>query len=81
MGLASGHDDDALAGEKLVAGLYQLNKDLQVPSPKAFGIEEGHYYASLDTMVDQALASGSPNNNPLIPKADNIKDLYKKIWV
>jgi alcohol dehydrogenase class IV len=81
MGLASGHDDDALAGEKLVAGLYQLNKDLQVPSPKTFGIEEGHYYSFIDTMVDQALASGSPNNNPLIPKADNIKDLYKKIWV
>lgn len=81
MGLANGYDDDILAGEKLVAGLYQLNKDLQVPSPKVFGIEEGHYYSSIDTMVDQALASGSPNNNPLIPSADNIKDLYKKIWV
>ena len=81
MGLASSHDDNALAGEKLVAGLYQLNKDLQVPSPKAFGIEEEHYYSFLDTMAEQGLASGSPNNNPLIPKADNIKDLYKKIWV
>jgi alcohol dehydrogenase class IV len=31
-------------------------------------------------MADQALASGSPANNPRVPDADDIIQLYKKLW-
>jgi alcohol dehydrogenase class IV len=31
-------------------------------------------------MAEQALASGSPNNNPLIPTADDIASLYREVW-
>lgn len=80
MGLASSHDDDATAGSKLIAGLYQLNEDLQVPSPKAYGVGEADYFAAVATMTEQALASGSPNNNPVIPPAEAIAALYQQIW-
>jgi alcohol dehydrogenase len=31
-------------------------------------------------MAQQALASGSPGNNPRIPSVDEIQDLYREAW-
>jgi alcohol dehydrogenase class IV len=31
-------------------------------------------------MAEQALASGSPGNNPRIPDADEIVALYDRVW-
>lgn len=80
MGLAGAGDSDALALEKLVAGLRQLTSDLQVPGPKAWGIPENDWFGALATMAEQALASGSPGNNPRIPEAADIVGLYRRIW-
>lgn len=80
MGMASADDSDALALEKLVAGLRQLTADLQVPGPRAWGIAENDWFGSLATMAEQALASGSPGNNPRIPQAEDIEALYRHVW-
>jgi alcohol dehydrogenase class IV len=80
MGFASGSDSDSVAGAALVAGLYQLNKDLSVPSPGVFGIDQQQYFDSVSTMAEQALASGSPNNNPRVPTALEIEQLYRAVW-
>ena len=80
MELADGADDDARALDKLVSGLRQLNHDLSVPSPEEFGIEETLWFDSLDVMAEQALASGSPANNPRIPEAADIVELYRRVW-
>ena len=44
-----------------------------MPSPKAYGIDEARYMEVAPTMADQALASGSPNNDPRIPDAAVIR--------
>jgi alcohol dehydrogenase class IV len=31
-------------------------------------------------MVQQALASGSPANNPRVPSEEEIEELYREIW-
>jgi alcohol dehydrogenase class IV len=31
-------------------------------------------------MAEQALASGSPNNNPRVPTAQEIIALYRQVW-
>ena len=69
MGVAQAHDTDQSAVDRLIDGLYKRNAELQVPSPKQFGIAEEEYFALLGTMAAQALASGSPQNNPRIPSA------------
>jgi alcohol dehydrogenase class IV len=51
-----------------------------VPSPKQFGIEEERYFALVSTMAAQALASGSPQNNPRIPTAEEIAHIYHQAW-
>ena len=81
MGMADADDSDELATEKLVAGLRQLSADLSVPGPAQFGIAEADWFGSLETMAEQALASGSPANNPRIPDTGQIVELYRRIWV
>jgi len=80
MGIADSSDGDAVAVEKLVEGLRQLNYDLSVPAPGAWGIEEKQWFDALPQMAEQALASGSPANNPRIPDAAEIVDLYQRVW-
>ncbi len=80
MNWATPGDSDAAACARLVAGLQQLNADLKVPSPSQQGHSENEWFAKLPTMAEQALASGSPQNNPRIPTADEIIALYEEVW-
>tara|TARA_R110002049_G_scaffold88656_2_gene223578 strand:+ start:4961 stop:6115 length:1155 start_codon:yes stop_codon:yes gene_type:complete len=80
MGVAAQADTDQAACTKLVDALGALTDDLQVPGPKAFGIERDVWFDSLELMASQALASGSPANNPRIPDAREIVQLYRDIW-
>jgi len=80
MGIANeSHTDEAACGH-LVAALRELTADLQVPGPQAFGIESGTWFESLELMATQALDSGSPANNPRVPVAQDIVELYRRIW-
>src|SRR5215210_284999 len=80
MGVASEHDADEPAVSRLLQELAQLNQDLSVPSPRAYGIDERRWQELLPVMAGQALASGSPANNPRIPSASEIEDLYRQAW-
>jgi alcohol dehydrogenase class IV len=80
MGIAALDDSDSVAVNKLVEGLFRRNEELEVPSPKSYGIPEGRYMEVIPTMTSQALASGSPQNNPRIPSAAEIEQLYREIW-
>jgi len=80
IGVANESDNTEVANNKLMAELYALNKELQVPSPEEFGIEREHFFNNMQTMAEQALASGSPANNPRAPNAEEIIELYKKLW-
>lgn len=80
MGIANGNAGDQGAVGMLIEGLARLNSDLQVPSPGAYGIQPDRWSALLPTMAEQALASGSPGNNPVIPTADEIQAIYRQAW-
>lgn len=80
MGIANALDTDDAAGRKLVHALFDRNRDLDVPSPKKYGISPERYFALIPTMAQQALASGSPQNNPRIPTAEEIETIYRQIW-
>jgi alcohol dehydrogenase class IV len=80
MGVAQAHESDQAAVDRLTRALYERNAELQVPSPKQFGIVEERYIALVSTMAVQALASGSPQNNPRIPTAEEIEQIYHQAW-
>ena len=81
VGFADAGDSDALAGAKLIAGLEAWNKELKVPTPAEFGITEANWNGKMAVMAEQALASGSPNNNPRVPDASQIVSLYREVWI
>lgn len=78
MGWADETDGADEACAKLIKGLRALNSDLAVPSPSTLGHRADD--AMLSLMAAQALASGSPQNNPRVPTADDIVALYREIW-
>ena len=79
IGFADDRDRDAAAG-KLVAGLEALNKELAVPIPAEYGIDEAVWNGKMELMAEQALASGSPANNPRVPDKSEIVALYREVW-
>src|SRR5438874_8903693 len=80
MGIAEEGEGSQAAVARLLDELRRLNADLQVPTPSAWGIDAGRYEELLPVMASQALASGSPANNPRIPTSDEIIDLYRRVY-
>jgi len=80
LGVATPEEGITTACDKLIAFLEELNRDLSVPTLQEFGADPTVFFASLENMASQALASGSPQNNPYAPDASEIIQLYKQIW-
>ncbi|MGW0947889.1 hypothetical protein ACWD4O_35790 [Streptomyces sp. NPDC002623] len=80
LGAATDGDSDASAAEKFVAALRALCHDLEVPTPGAHGIDKDEWFRLSPLMAEQALESGSPANNPVVPTVDEIQDLYARIY-
>ncbi|EGH71555.1 iron-containing alcohol dehydrogenase [Pseudomonas syringae] len=81
IGAASASDDDHAAGSKLIAFLESVNRDLSVPTLAEFGVKRSRFDQVVVTMAEQALASGSPGNNPQVPGIDEMVELYRGLWV
>jgi len=80
MGISPEGEGNQAAVARLLDELRQLNRDLEVPTPQAYGIDIKRYHELLPVMASQALASGSPGNNPRIPTADEIVELYQRVY-
>lgn len=69
------------ACESLIAGLNALNVRLQVPRlGECHGVDRVRFETHLEKMAADALASGSPQNNPVVPTAAQIMTLYREAW-
>ena len=73
-------DDNETACKKLIKGLYQINKDFEVPSMELFGIKQKNFEAELENMASDAEISGAPSLNPRVPSVNEMIDLYGKAW-
>jgi alcohol dehydrogenase class IV len=80
MGIATEQDSNALANQKLLTELSALNDELAVPTPQQFGIERAAFFDVCQTMAEQALASGSPGNNPIEPSINDMVAIYQGLW-
>lgn len=80
MGLARPEEGDQAAVARLLEELAALNADLAVPSPAAHGIDRARWFDAIDLMAEQALASGSPANNPRVPSHAEIGRLYAEVY-
>lgn len=71
-----GKSDEVLTDE-LIETIKALCLNLEIPNMKGWGIDEAEFNKMVDKMATDALASGSPGNNPKVPTHEEIMDLYK----
>jgi alcohol dehydrogenase class IV len=81
IGVAVESEGEQAAVARLVGELTMLNTDLEVPSPRTHGIDEQKWQALLPVMIEQAVASGSPANNPRVPTEDEMREIYRQAWI
>lgn len=81
MGLAKVGESTEAACTALLAGLEQQNRSLNIPRLRdCVGIDQSAFEQVLEKMATDALASGSPQNNPTVPTANEIVVLYQQAW-
>lgn len=80
MGIATEQDSNDEANQKLLIELRALNDELAVPTPEQFGIKRDDFFEACQTMAEQALASGSPSNNPIEPSISDMVAIYQGLW-
>lgn len=81
MGFSRNTDSDEKANQNLIKGLEELNRSLKVPRLRdCKGVDKVKFNEVLQKMADDALASGSPQNNPRVPSKDEIVKLYQEAW-
>jgi len=81
MNLADARRSDTFACESLVECLDELNHELEVPRLRSCcGTPVEEFRAALPKMASDALESGSPQNNPVVPAAEQIMELFDAAW-
>lgn len=71
---------DSEAAEALIRAIHKLCKQLNIPTLLEYGVNKDEYFASIEKMAKDALASGSPDNTIRRPNKDDIITLYKNLW-
>ncbi|NCG67490.1 iron-containing alcohol dehydrogenase [Bacillus coagulans] len=64
------------AADLAVSAVKQLCLDLNIPNLSGWGIPQQSFESAINKMASDALASGSPQNNPRVPSQKEIEDLY-----
>lgn len=81
IGIASEGNSDREASNGLVDYLDQLNRRLEIGRLRDFvRVDQSTFESKLESMAEDALASGSPQNNPRVPTAGEIAELYRQAW-
>ncbi|ACV57500.1 iron-containing alcohol dehydrogenase [Alicyclobacillus acidocaldarius] len=71
---------DGEAAAWVVRRVKTLAERLQIPNLKTWGIERDAFERALDKMANDALASGSPANHPVVPSHEEIVQLYRQAY-
>jgi len=74
-------DRELLSQEELadlaIVSIKEMCKRMDIGNLKQWGIDEEAYYAAIPKMATDAIASGSPGNNPKVPTQEELMELYK----
>ena len=77
--LGATESDDQSAAQAGVAIVRDLAADLEVPTLRAWGVDETRFRQVTPAMARDALASGSPANNPRPATQAEVESLYQAV--
>ena len=79
IGAARPHDSPEAAAREGLAAVRALCARLKVPSPVEWGIDAADFVRVAPQMARDAIASGSPGNNPRTASEEQIVQLYREV--
>ena len=77
---ASDKPDDSAAAQDFLAALEKLCRTVEIPTLAEYGIDREKFFAAMDKMADDALASGSPANTIREVTKQDILGIYASLW-
>jgi alcohol dehydrogenase class IV len=81
IGAVPAESGDEAAAAALPNYLGQLNARLGIGRLRDFlRVNREEFEKKLPVMAEAALASGSPQNNPVVPSVAEIIELYRRVW-
>lgn len=80
IGAAEKTDSDKTAAEALITAIKQLCRECEVPTLAEYGIDKEKFYAVMDKMAEDAIASGSPSNTIKPVTKEDVIAIYKSLW-
>ena len=76
----SDSSDDTIAAQDLLNAIEKLCAAVEIPTLAEYGIDREKFFASMDKMADDALASGSPSNTIREVTKQDILNIYASLW-
>lgn len=80
IGAATHDDSDQKSARAFLAALEGLCGVLKIPTLAEYGIDRTAFFAAIDKMAGDAIASGSPANTIRQVTKEDIVCLYKSLW-
>lgn len=66
--------------EKFLDAVENICKVCEIPTLEEYGVDREKFFASVDKMADDALASGSPGNTIKDVTKDDVLKIYDALW-
>ncbi len=79
MGTAGAGDTDEEAAASAMRMVEELCAQVEVPTLAAWGVDRAAFRRAMPKMARDALASGSPGNNPRLASEAEIVELYEQV--
>ncbi|MDO4296566.1 MAG: iron-containing alcohol dehydrogenase [bacterium] len=80
IGVADEKDSDEAASKKFLEAVIGICKELEIPTLAEYGIDKEAFFAVMDKMAEDALASGSPANTQKEVGLEDVKQIYRNLW-
>lgn len=80
IGAAGGNDSDEAAGKAFLEALTGICKEVEIPALAGYGIDREAFFAAIDKMAADAMASGSPSNTRKEMTQEDVAEIYRRLW-
>lgn len=80
IGAADDNDSEEKAADRFMAEVRKICDICQIPTLEGYGINREEFFAQIDKMAHDAMASGSPSNTRREVSEEILKDLYRKMF-
>lgn len=80
IGVADPKESDDSAADKFIQAICDICKVCEIPTLEEYGINKDAFFAVIDKMAADALASGSPGNTRKEVTTEDMAAIYRRLW-